>query len=63
MKLQIDETRIKLPKNEKAEDSVYDEELIKAACSGLGCFWQLAKVSGVTEMGVCVQICEHLLEH
>ena len=63
MKLEIDETRIKLPKNEKAEDSVYDEELIQAARSGLGCFLQLVKVSGVTEMGVCVQIREHLLEH
>jgi len=63
MKLTINETRINLPKNAKAEDSVYNEELVTAACYGLGCFLQLAKVSRVAEMKVCVQIHEHLLEH
>jgi len=30
LKLTIDETRINLPKNAKAEDSVYDEEELKS---------------------------------
>ena len=63
VKLQIDKTRIKLPKNGEVEDSVYDEELIKAACSGLGCVMQLAKVSGVMERKMFAQMRENLQEH